>query len=59
MSFAANLGKRAVIDLLAELGSKDIQFAFIRAVLQGKIDVARRLAEMGGKPEPGMVMLPC
>lgn len=59
MSFAANLGKQAVIDLLAELGSKDIQFAFIRAVLQGKIDVARRLAEMGGKPEPGMVMLPC
>ena len=59
MSFAANLGKQPVIDLLVELGAEDVQFAFSRAVLQGKIDVARRLAEVGGKPERGMVMLPC
>ncbi len=59
MSFAANLGKQPVIDLLMELGAEDVQFAFSRAVLQGKIDVARRLTEMGGAPEPGMVMLPC
>ncbi len=59
LSFAANLGDLAVIDLLLDLGAEDVQFAFDRAVLQGKIDVARGLAEHGGKPEPGMVMLPC
>lgn len=59
LSFAANLGKQPVIDLLIELGADDVQFAFSRAVLQGKIDVARRFTEMGARPERGMVMLPC
>lgn len=50
MSYAANLGRDSLISLLRDLGAEDTQFAFDRAVLQGRIDTARLLAKMGAHP---------
>lgn len=46
-------------DLLRGLGASDVQFAFDRACLQGRLETARRLYEMGARPTPGAVMGPC
>jgi len=59
MSYAANLGQDAVIQLLHELGATDVQPAFSRACLQGKVETARRLQAMGGCVIPGIIMGPC
>lgn len=59
MSYAANLGKDEIVAMLRNLGAQDVQFAFERACLQGRIDTARRLFEMGGRPVAGSVMGPC
>jgi ankyrin repeat protein len=59
MSYAANLGQDAIIAMLRELGAADIQHAFERACLQGRIETARRLHAMGGRAVPGSVMGPC
>ncbi|HAB15874.1 MAG TPA: ankyrin repeat domain-containing protein [Verrucomicrobiota bacterium] len=59
MSHAANLGRLEVIQALAELGARDFQHAFDRAVLQGKIECARWLHEHGAKLEPGIIMGAC
>jgi hypothetical protein len=59
MSYAANLGRDAIIAMLHGLGATDVQFAFDRACLQGKLDTARRLYAMGARPEAGAVMGPC
>src|SRR5687768_1558752 len=59
MSYAANLGRDQIITMLRELGASDVQFAFDRACLQGRLDTARRLYEMGARPAPGAVMGPC
>jgi hypothetical protein len=59
MSYAANLGQNAIIDMLRELGATDVQHAFDRACLQGRIDTARRLYTMGARPLPGCFMGPC
>jgi len=59
MSYAANLGRGAIIRMLRELGADDVQFAFERACLQGEIATARLLHGMGARPEPGSVMGPC
>src|SRR5687768_13985593 len=59
MSYAANLGRDRIIAMLRELGASDVQFAFDRACLQGKLDTARRLYEMGARPGPDAVMGPC
>ena len=60
MSYAANLGRDKIIARLKELGAKDLESAFGRACLQGKIDTARRLYAMGmDLPLGGAVMGPC
>jgi hypothetical protein len=59
MSYAANLGRDRIIALLRDLGADDVQFAFERACLQSRIETARRLHAMGGRPIPGSVMGPC
>ncbi len=59
MSYAANVGQDAIIQMLREMGATDVQHAFDRACLQGKIETARRLHAMGARPLPGCVMGPC
>jgi len=58
MSYAANLGRDRVIRALRELGAKDVRHAFDRACLQGRLDTARVLFDMGARPAPGAVMGP-
>lgn len=50
MSYAANLGRDRIIQMLRELGADDVMYAFNRAVLQSKVETARRLYEMAGRP---------
>jgi len=59
MSYAANVGQDAIIQMLRDLGATDLQHAFDRACLQGKLETARRLYAMGARPTPGCVMGPC
>lgn len=59
MSYAANLSRNGIVAMLRSLGAKDLQLAFDRACLQGRIDTARALHAMGARPEPGAVMGPC
>ena len=59
MTYAANVGQDAIIQMLHEVGARDVQHAFSRACLQGKIETARRLQAMGGRITPGIVMGPC
>jgi ankyrin repeat protein len=59
MSFAANLGRLEIIQAVAELGARDYQHAFDRAVLQGRVECAAWLHAHGAKLEPGIVMGPC
>jgi ankyrin repeat protein len=59
MSYAANLGKDEIIRMLRELGAGDLDRAFGRATLQGRIETARMLHAMGAKPAPDEVLGPC
>lgn len=59
MTYAANIGQDAIIQMLHDFGAADVQPAFSRACLQGKIETARRLQAMGGRITPGIVMGPC
>ena len=59
MSYAANLGKDEIIRMLRELGADDLDRAFGRATLQGRIETARMLHAMGAKPAPDEVLGPC
>lgn len=59
MSYAANVGQDEIIHMLRGFGADDVQFAFGRACLQGKLETARRLYEMGARPTPGFIMGPC
>ena len=59
MSYAANVGQDQIVEMLRELGATDVQHAFDRACLQGKIETARHLHAMGAGPTPGCVMGPC
>ena len=58
MSYAANLGRDRIIAMLSELGAADLQFAFDRAVLQGRIETARQLYTMGARAQRDSVMGP-
>ena len=58
MSYAANLGRDRIIQMLRELGAEDIVRAMGRAVLQGQIETARQLYAMGARPPRGAVMGP-
>lgn len=59
LSYAANLGRDEIIKMLLGLGASDIQKAFDRASLQGRIETARFLIDQGAKPTRGCVMGPC
>jgi len=59
MSYAANLGQDAIIEMLHGLGARDVQHAFDRACLQGKIETAGKLQAMGARPSPEAVMWSC
>jgi ankyrin repeat protein len=52
MSYAANLGRNEIIELLYNLGATDLRHAFDRAALQGKVDTARLLHKFMGSPPP-------
>ena len=58
MSYAANLGRDRIIAMLREMGADDVQFAFERAVLQGRIETANLLATMGARPQRDSIMGP-
>jgi hypothetical protein len=59
MSHAANLGQLEIIQACAELGARDYQHAFDRALLQGRIEAARWLHAHGAKLAPGLIMGTC
>jgi hypothetical protein len=59
MSYAANVGQDAIIQMLRDLGATDVQHAFDRACLQGQVETARRLYAMDARPTQGCVMGPC
>ena len=58
MSFAANLGRNRIIDMMRELGATDLGHAFDRACLQGELDTARQLYAMGARPARDAFMGP-
>src|SRR5687767_12025360 len=58
LSYAANLGRDRIIEMLRGMGAKDIVRAMDRAVLQGQIGTARLLYQMGARPPRGAVMGP-
>jgi ankyrin repeat protein len=59
MSYAANVGQNAIIQMLREMGATDVQHAFDRACLQGKVETARQLHTMGARPTSAGVMGCC
>ena len=50
LSYAANLGRNAIIRMLHEHGARDLEHAIGRATLQGKIETAAMLYAMLGAP---------
>ena len=57
LSYAANLGRDAIIRLLHRLGATDLEHAIGRAALQGQVGSARMLHEMMGRPRPSAASL--
>ena len=52
LSYAANLGQDAIIEMLHGLGASSLGHAFNRACLQGQVETARKLNKMLGSPRP-------
>src|SRR5687767_11117307 len=52
MSYAANLGRDRIIEMLHTLGATDLETAIDRATLQSRIATARMLHRMAGRPTP-------
>ena len=52
LSYAANVGQDAMIEMLRGLGAADLEYAFGRACLQGHIGTARKLHAMNGAQRP-------
>jgi hypothetical protein len=50
MTYAANLGRDGIIRLLHQHGAKDLESAAGRAALQGKVDTARMIYDLAGRP---------
>jgi hypothetical protein len=50
MTYAANLGRDPIIKILYDLGARDLETAFDRAVLQSQLGTARLLHEWLGSP---------
>ena len=59
LSYAGNVGQDELVKLLIGFGASDIQHAFERACLRGKLGTARLLHSLGAAPQPGSVMGPC
>lgn len=59
LSYAANLGRDALVLMLLGRGARDLDHAFDRACLQGRVSTARLLHARGARPQPGAVMGPC
>ena len=58
LSYAANLGRLALLRMLHDEGARDHDHAFGRAVLQGELDAAQLLLDLGATPAPDEVMGP-
>src|SRR5256885_4669805 len=58
MSYAANVGRDAIIEMLHGLGARDSTSALGRALLQGKVETARLLKKLGALP-PGGAAVGC
>jgi hypothetical protein len=52
LSYAANVGQDAIIEMLSGLGASDFEYAFGRACLQGHVETARNLYAKMGCPRP-------
>jgi len=52
LSYAANLGRDEIINLLKKMGAMDLKHALGRAILQSKIKTAAMLYKMLGSPKP-------
>jgi len=52
MSYAATVGQETIVVMLRGLGASDLEQAFGRACLLGKIETARTLHAMMGSPRP-------
>ena len=52
LSYAANVGQDAIIEMLRKFGASDLEYAFDRACLQGHTGTARKLHAMMGRPRP-------
>ena len=50
MTYAANLGRNAIIRFLHSHGARDFESAGGRAALQGKIETVHLIHELGGRP---------
>lgn len=50
MSYAANLGRDAIIHMLHSLGARDLELAAGRAALQGQVATARLIYDLAGRP---------
>ena len=50
MTYAANLGRNAIIRLLFDRGARDLESAAGRAALQGKSDTVRMIYDLLGRP---------
>ncbi|MDP4148208.1 MAG: ankyrin repeat domain-containing protein [Bacteroidota bacterium] len=59
MSYAANLGLLDMVKVIAGLGARDFQHAFVRALLHGDIETAKWLHEHGAVFTPGIIMGSC
>lgn len=59
MAYAANLGHKEMVQMLADLGAQDLQHAFERACLQGKIETAKMLFDQGARPDSKALLGPC
>lgn len=52
LTYAANLGRDRIIELLHALGARDLEWALGRATLQSRIATARKLHALLGAPRP-------
>jgi hypothetical protein len=52
LSYAANVGRNRIIEVLHELGARDLEYALGRAVLQSRMETAHLLHRLLGSPRP-------
>ena len=52
LSYASNVGRDEIIGMLHGMGATDLQKGLDRAVLQGRIETARKIHRLLGSPKP-------